>query len=143
MARIIDWGAAELAAACLSSDRGRRGIHCAPFSHLQSSSPWWRSTWRVLLASRAGGADATSQIGEYLNLSISQLHYSVESLDRVFPCLPYLRQFMNGPKRPRDEPPGAFCESNIATRRNQCTIVTNEPTTTQVRYKTLDKRQEV
>jgi len=91
MARIIDWGAAELAAACLSSDRGRRGIHCAPFSHLQSSSPWWRSTWRVLLASRAGGADATSQIGEYLNLSISQLHYSVESLDRVFPCLPDLR----------------------------------------------------
>jgi len=49
---------------------------------------------------------------------------------------------MNGPKRPRDEPPGAFCESNIATRRNQCTIVTNEPTTTQVRYKTLDKRHE-
>jgi len=46
---------------------------------------------------------------------------------------------MNGPKRPRDEPPGAFCESNIATRCNQCTIVTNEPTTTQVRYKTLDK----
>ena len=28
-------------------------------------------TWRVLLASPAGGADATSQIGEDLNLSIS------------------------------------------------------------------------
>ncbi len=30
-------------------------------------------TWRVLLASPASGADATSEISEYLNLSISHL----------------------------------------------------------------------
>ena len=46
---------------------------------------------------------------------------------------------MNGPKRPRDEPPFLLRERYCASRRNQCTIVTNEPTTTQVRYKTLDK----
>jgi hypothetical protein len=54
---------------------GRKGgLHDARlFHHCNRRHHGGGRTWRVLLASPAGGADATSEIAEDLNLSNSQL----------------------------------------------------------------------